>query len=194
MKTDVVLAGVGGQGVLSAGALVAHAALRDGWGVKQSEEHGMAQRGGSVLAFLRISDRAIASEVVPQGTADLVIATEPLEALRAYPFLSKDGWLVTASEPVANLEGYPPEDELLARIAALPNALVVPASRLAREAGVAQAVNVVLVGAALHRLPISAAAVEAELTRAFESHGQRVLQGNLRALEAGQEAAACPLS
>lgn len=191
MKRDLVLAGVGGQGVLSVGALIARSALAEGLAVKQGEVHGMAQRGGAVQAFLRLADRPISSDLVPEATADLVLSMEPLESLRYLRYLAPEGTLVTATEPVRNLPDYPDVDELLERIASLPRSLLVDAGRLAKEAGSTRAVNVVMVGAVLHLLPIAAATVEREVRRAFGHHGERMVEVNLRALAAGREAVTC---
>ncbi|MEZ5331197.1 MAG: indolepyruvate oxidoreductase subunit beta [Thermoanaerobaculia bacterium] len=191
MKRDIVLAGVGGQGVLSVGELIARSALVEGLAVKQGEVHGMAQRGGAVQAFLRLADRPISSDLVPEATADLILSMEPLEGLRYLRYLAPDGVVVTATEPVRNVPDYPDSEKLLARIAALPHSLLVDARRLAEQAGSTRAVNVVMVGAVLHLLPIAAATVEQQVRRAFGRHGERMVEVNLRALAAGREAVAC---
>ncbi len=193
-KCDVVLAGVGGQGVLSIGALIAAAAHRSGLWVRQSEVHGMSQRGGAVQALLRMSDRPVRSGEIGRASADLVLATEPVEALRQLPFLAPGGTLVTAAEAVENVPGYPDLETLLSRVRALPAALVVEAERLAREAGSPRAANVVLVGAAADLLPIEPERLEEEVRRAFAAKGAEVVETNLRAFRAGREAARCVAS
>ncbi len=190
-KCDVVLAGVGGQGVLSIGALIAAAAHGAGLWVRQSEVHGMSQRGGAVQAFLRIADRPVRSGEIGRATAHLILATEPVEALRQLELLSPRGVLVTAAEPFENVPDYPDPEILLARIRALPSALVVEADRLAREAGSSRAANVVLVGAAADLLPVEPERLEEELRRAFAAKGDQVIETNLRAFRAGREAARC---
>ena len=194
MKKDFVLAGVGGQGVVSLGALLAAAGRRDGLEVQMAEVHGMAQRGGAVQAALRLSSEPIHGALIPEGTASGILSTEPLEALRYLRYLAPDGVLVTASEPEANMPGYPPIEELHARLRALPHAVLVDAVRLAREAGSRRATNVVLAGAASPYLPIRIETLEAAIGRAFAAKGAKVVEINLRALHAGREAAACPAS
>lgn len=192
MIRDFMLAGVGGQGVVSLGALLAAAGRSDGLHVQVAEVHGMAQRGGAVQASLRLSDEPIHGALIPEGTARGILSTEPLEGLRYLRYLAPHGVLVTATEPEINIPDYPPIDELHARLRRLPRAVLVDAGRLAREAGSRKAVNVVLAGAASPYLPIRFETLEAELRRAFAGKGEAVVEMNLRALRAGREAAACP--
>ncbi len=192
MTEDFVLAGVGGQGVISLGALLAAAGRSDGLEVQLAEVHGMAQRGGAVQAGLRLSDKPIHGALIPEGRARGILSTEPLEGLRYLRYLAPDGVLVTATEPEANIPDYPPIEELHARLNALPHAVLVDAVRLARQAGSRRATNVVLAGAASPYLPIRFETLEAELHRAFAAKGEAVIEINLRALHAGREAAACP--
>jgi indolepyruvate ferredoxin oxidoreductase beta subunit len=189
MKFDIILAGVGGQGVLSVSALIASSAMKEGLAVKQSEVHGMSQRGGAVLANLRLSDRPIASDLIPRGAAALILSMEPLESLRYLEYLSVDGTVVTATNPVANIPDYPPLDELLARIGSLPRALTVDAESLARKAGSARATNMVIVGAASPLLPVPFETIEYFVQTLFASKGAKVIATNLKALRAGREAA-----
>jgi indolepyruvate ferredoxin oxidoreductase beta subunit len=189
MKYDIVLCGVGGQGVLSMAAVIGLAAAGEGRRAKQSEVHGMAQRGSTVHAHLRLSEHVIESDLIALGGADLLLSMEPLESLRYLDWLSPRGAVVTAAEPVVNMPGYPPIDEVLARIRALPRAIVVEAERLAREAGDAQAVNTVIVGAAAHLLPVGTASLEKALEQIFTRKGEDVLRMNLAAFRAGQAAA-----
>jgi indolepyruvate ferredoxin oxidoreductase beta subunit len=186
---DIVLAGVGGQGVLSVSAVIAAAALESGLQVKQSEVHGMAQRGGAVQAHLRLADRPIASDLVPRGSASLLLGMEPLECLRYLDFLSPEGIVVTATTPVLNIPDYPPLEEVLQTLARLPRAVLVEAERLARQAGSARAVNMVMVGAASPVLPVAPDAIERQIQARFESKGQKLVDQNLRAFRAGREAA-----
>ena len=193
MRRDFVLAGVGGQGVISLGALLAAAGRRDGLEVQLAEVHGMAQRGGAVQAALRLADGPIHGALIPEGRARGILSTEPLEGLRYLKYLAPDGVLVTATEPQKNFPDYPPLEELHARLRALPNAVLVDAVRLAREAGSRRATNVVLAGAASPYLPIRFETLEAVLHDAFGAKGDEIVQINLRALHAGREAAACPV-
>lgn len=194
MTRDFVLAGVGGQGVISLGALLARAARGDGLEVQMAEVHGMAQRGGAVQASLRLSDEPIHGALIPEGRARGILSTEPLEGLRYLGYLAPDGVLVTATEPERNFPDYPPLEELHARLRNLPNAVLVDAVRLAREAGTRRATNVVLAGAASPYLPIRFETLEAEVRRTFAAKGDEIVEINLRALHAGREAAACPAS
>ncbi|MCL1874618.1 MAG: 2-oxoacid:acceptor oxidoreductase family protein, partial [Clostridiales bacterium] len=148
MKCDVILAGVGGQGVLSVAAVIAWAAVEEGLAVRQSEVHGMAQRGGAVLAHLRIADKSITCDLVPRGGADLILAMEPLESLRYAAWLSGGGALVTAAEPFVNIPDYPELGGILSAIKTFPLYRIVEAAALAKEAGFAKSVNMVMVGAA----------------------------------------------
>ncbi|MDR2474720.1 MAG: indolepyruvate oxidoreductase subunit beta, partial [Bacteroidales bacterium] len=111
MKTDIILSGVGGQGILSIAAVIGEAALANGLYMKQSEVHGMSQRGGDVQSNLRISDRPIASDLIPKGKADLIVSLEPMEALRYLPYLKNDGWLVVNVTPFNNIPDYPAIDD-----------------------------------------------------------------------------------
>ena len=189
MKFDIILAGVGGQGVLSVSAIIASSAMNEGLAVKQSEVHGMSQRGGAVLANLRLSDRPIASDLIPRGSASLILSMEPLESLRYLEFLSADGTVITATNPVANITDYPPVDEVLAQIRGLPHALTIDAESLARKAGSARATNMVMVGAASPLLPVSFETLEHFVQTIFAGKGTKVVETNLKALHAGRAAA-----
>jgi indolepyruvate ferredoxin oxidoreductase beta subunit len=187
MKYDVILAGVGGQGVLSVAACIAAGALKAGLKVRQSEVHGMAQRGGAVQAHLRLADRPIASDLVPRGSADMVLGMDPLESLRFLSYLSPGGVLVTATEPFDNIPDYPPAGELLAAIRRLPRHRLVDAGAIAREVGSARAANMVLVGAAAAFLPLERAHLEKAIAEMFAGKGQEVVAVNLKAFTAGQD-------
>jgi indolepyruvate ferredoxin oxidoreductase beta subunit len=188
MKCDLVLCGVGGQGVLSLAGLLGEAARRQGLEVRQGEIHGMSQRGGAVQATLRLADGPIASPRAPAGCVDLLLALEPLEALRNVHHLSPDAWVVVAEEPFENLARYPDPTELYRRLDALPRVRRVAASALARKAGSARAANVVVLGAALDLLPVAEEGLEAVLEEHFARRGTRAVEANLRALAAGREA------
>ncbi len=190
MKCDIVLAGVGGQGVLSLAAAIAAAAMEEKLFVKQSEVHGMAQRGGAVMASLRLSDREVASDLIPFGTGSIILSMEPMESLRYLPYLSRAGRLITSENPVRNIPDYPDLEGLLGRIRSLPGAIVVDAERLAREAGSARASNMVMVGAGMHLFPIRPETVEAAVRSIFARKGDKVVEINLCALRAGRAAAA----
>ena len=189
MSTDIVIAGVGGQGVLSIATILTEAARRDGLHVKQAEVHGMAQRGGSVLATIRMSPDPIASELVAHGAARLVLGLEPVEALRFVGLLAPDGVVVTAAEPFENIGDYPPLDVVHAEVRRIGGHLV-EASRLAREAGSPRSSNVVMVGAASPWLPLEEPTIEACIGEGFAAKGDRVVDANLRAFRLGREALA----
>jgi indolepyruvate ferredoxin oxidoreductase beta subunit len=189
MTFDIIVAGVGGQGVVSLSAIIASSAMREGLAVKQSEVHGMSQRGGSVLANLRLADHAIASDLIPRGTAAMILSMEPVESLRYLEYLSPDGTLITSTNPVENFSEYPPLDEILARIRSLPHAILVDSEQLAKQAGSVRATNMVMVGAASSRLPLKLATIEHFARSMFASKGEKVVATNLKALHAGRDAA-----
>jgi indolepyruvate ferredoxin oxidoreductase alpha subunit len=186
MKKDIILAGVGGQGVLSIAAIIAHAAVSAGLNVRQSEVHGMAQRGGAVLAHLRISSGTIASDLVPRGGADLIIAMEPLESLRYAAWLGPRGALVTASEPFVNIPDYPELDSITAVIRRFPVYRLVDAPALAKKAGHPRAVNMVMVGAASPFLPLSPETLESTIHAMFAAKAPDLAEANSRAFRLGQ--------
>jgi indolepyruvate ferredoxin oxidoreductase beta subunit len=187
---NIVIAGVGGQGVLLASKVLSESALAAGMDVKQNEVHGMAQRGGSVISFVRIGDR-VNSPVVMPGTADLLISFEPLEALRYVHYLKPGGLLVynkvtiNPSTVASGMAVYPADVE--ERIAqACPGARGIEALSIAKGAGHAKAVNMVMVGSVLRDLPIDPRIVEGVVKALSKGKGADV---NLKALEGGAAAA-----
>ncbi|MDR1636786.1 MAG: indolepyruvate oxidoreductase subunit beta [Treponema sp.] len=187
MKKDIILAGVGGQGVLSIAAIVAQAAAAEGLKVRQSEVHGMAQRGGAVLAHLRLSDTVIPGDLVPRGGADLIISMEPLESLRYVEWLSPRGALVTAADPFINIPNYPAPEKVLQTIRAFPLFRIVEAAALAKEAGLVRAVNMVMVGAASPFLPLGAERLEGTIAAMFAGKDPSVGEANRRAFRLGRK-------
>jgi indolepyruvate ferredoxin oxidoreductase, beta subunit len=141
-----------------------------------------------VQANLRLSDRPIASDLIPGGGASLIISMEPLEGLRYLDRLSPDGTVITSINPVTNIPDYPPIDELLAALGRLPNAVLIDSDKLAREAGSIRATNMVIVGAASRVLPLDPASLERFIARRFGAKGEKVVDLNLRAFRAGREA------
>ena len=127
MKTDIVLAGVGGQGILSIAAVLGSAAITNNLYMKQAETHGMSQRGGDVQSYMRLSYRPVYSDLIARGTADLILSVEPMEALRYLPYLKREGYVVTNSRPFVNIPGYPPVEELMAIVKGLPRQVIVDA-------------------------------------------------------------------
>ncbi|MCJ7725917.1 MAG: indolepyruvate oxidoreductase subunit beta [Acidimicrobiia bacterium] len=190
MKFDVVLAGVGGQGVLSVAAILAEAGRRAGLQVKQGEIHGMSQRGGAVFAAVRLSDGRIDSDLIPHGSADLLLGLEPLEALRYVEFLSTGGALVTSADPMENIPNYPDMDTLRGLVDRVPGSMLIEAGALAKEAGSPRAANVVMTGAASAFLPIETATLADCVAEVFASKGERLVAINLLAFAAGRDAVA----
>ena len=149
MKTDIILAGVGGQGILSIAAVLGEAAVNNSLYLKQAEVHGMSQRGGDVQSNLRLSSDPIASDLIPLGKADLIISLEPMEALRYLPWLSSKGTIVTNSAPFINIESYPSLDELDREYSKIPNKVILDAEKIAKEStGTVRTANMVILGAA----------------------------------------------
>ncbi|HOP14654.1 indolepyruvate oxidoreductase subunit beta [Lentimicrobium sp.] len=186
MKKDIILAGVGGQGILSIAATIGTAALSTGLFLKQAEVHGMSQRGGDVQSNLRISDREIASDLIPQGKADMIISVEPMESLRYLPMLSPDGWLVTNTKPYINIRNYPEMDKLMAEIEAQPRHIALDADEIARQMGSPKSANMVILGAASPFLDIEYSSLQDAIRSIFRKKGDDVIQVNLDALEAGR--------
>lgn len=186
MKKDIILAGVGGQGILSIATVIGEAALAEGLYLKQAEVHGMSQRGGDVQSNLRLSSEPIHSDLIPKGGADLIISLEPMEALRYLPYLKPDGWIVTSSVPFVNIPNYPDINEVINHIKNIPNHILLDVDALAKEAGApAQAANMVLLGASIPMLDIDHDKMIAGVQRVFARKGEAVVQSNIAAIEAG---------
>jgi indolepyruvate ferredoxin oxidoreductase beta subunit len=188
MKFDMVVAGVGGQGILSISFVVDNASLEQGLRFKQSEVHGMAQRGGAVVSHLRISNSEIFSDLVPFGSADLVLSMEPLEALRYRQYLSPKGWLITSTNPVVNIPNYPEEAKILEQVQTVEHHIVLNSAELARAAGSHHAQNIVLLGAAAHTLPLEEKKLQKYITVLFQAKGEKVIEANLAAFRSGAQA------
>jgi indolepyruvate ferredoxin oxidoreductase beta subunit len=188
MKYDIILCGVGGQGVLSVAAAIATAAAAGGLKVRQSEVHGMAQRGGAVMSHLRISDETIPGDLVPKGGADLIISMEPLELLRYTSYLKPDGACVAALKPFENIPNYPDVDEIHSRVESMSGARLIDAAALAKEAGNPRAVNMVMVGAASNSLPLTQDSLEEAISSLFARKGEAVVASNLKAFRSGRAA------
>ncbi|MCL2720366.1 MAG: indolepyruvate oxidoreductase subunit beta [Treponema sp.] len=188
MKYDVILAGVGGQGVLSVASIIAHAALSEGFEVRQSEVHGMAQRGGQVISHMRISDKKIAGDLVPKGGADMIIAMEPLEGLRYVSYLKPDGILVSAADSFVNMPNYPDIKEVHSSIKKLPKSKIIQTAVLAKEAGLAKAANTVMVGAASCFLPLKGQSLEKIITDTFTKKDANTVTANTKAFKLGVDA------
>ena len=189
MKQDIILAGVGGQGILSIAYVIDNAALADGLFFKQAEVHGMAQRGGAVQSHMRLSDGAIWSDLIPKGQADLILSVEPLEALRYLDYLRPDGIVVTSSTPYRNIPDYPEIDRVLEAVRRAPRTVVVDSEKLAKEAGTVKAQNIVLLGAAASFLILKEESLLATIDALFRPRGPVVLEANLKAFALGRKAA-----
>jgi indolepyruvate ferredoxin oxidoreductase, beta subunit len=185
MNFDVVLCGVGGQGVLSTAYVIDHAAVETGLYFKQPEVHGMAQRGGAVSAQVRISDTPVASDLISDGGASLIISLEPMESLRYVKLLRPDGWIVTDVTPLENISDYPNHRKLYEVLFSLPHLLAVDATRLAAKAGAIRAQNIVVLGAAASHLPLPVSALEKCMSALFAPKGERVVAANLKAFRMG---------
>lgn len=186
-KTDIILAGVGGQGILSVAATIGEAAVRCNLYLKQAETHGMSQRGGEVQSHLRISEHPIASDLIPRGAADIILSSEPMESLRYLPYLNANGYLITSSNSFVNIPNYPDADTIIARIKALPHYVLVDADELAKSAGSLRASNMVMLGAASPFLITPFEELENGVRTQFERKGADIVDLNLRALRAGRE-------
>lgn len=187
MKKDIILAGVGGQGILSIAAVIGMAALNSGLQLKQAEVHGMSQRGGDVHSNLRIADHEIFSDLIPFGKADLIISVEPMESLRYLPWLSKEGWLISNNVPHVNIPDYPDMDHINRAIGEVNRHVLINADEMAKELGMTRSANMVILGAASPWLGISYEEIENAVKRIFISKGQEVVNQNLQALAAGKE-------
>jgi indolepyruvate ferredoxin oxidoreductase beta subunit len=187
MKNDIIIAGVGGQGILSIAAAIGLAAVANDLFLKQSEVHGMSQRGGDVQSHLRLSDRPVLSDLIPYGQANLIISVEPMESLRYLPWLSKDGWLVTNSNPFINIPDYPSVDEIIKEIRKIKNHIIIDADAIAKATGSARSGNMVILGAASPFIDMTFASIQNAIRKLFERKGIDVIEANLKALNAGRE-------
>ena len=189
MRADIILSGVGGQGILSIAAGIGEAALKEGLYMKQAEVHGMSQRGGDVQSNLRLSDQPIASDLIPKGHADLIISLEPMESLRYLPYLKEDGWLVTNSQPFVNIPNYPDMEKVNEELDKLPHKVILDVEAIAKEVATARAANIVMLGAAAPFIGIEYNKIEDGIRRIFGRKGEEVVEMNLKALKAGYDVA-----
>ncbi len=189
MKTDIILSGVGGQGILTIAAIISWAAVRNNMNVKQSEVHGMAQRGGAVYSHLRLSTDEIASDLIPYGGADLILSVEPMEALRYLPYLKKDGWLITNIAPYINIPNYPDKQDLIKEIEKIPNHVYIDANALAKQIHALKATNIIMLGAASPFLGLKYEDLEWAIEKQFAHKGQDIVDMNINALKVGLDEA-----
>lgn len=185
MKKDIILAGVGGQGILSIATVIGRAALDEGLWIKQAEVHGMSQRGGDVQSNLRISSSEIRSDLIPCGAADLIVSLEPMEALRYLPWLSSKGWVITNTVPLVNITNYPDEASLMKELKALPHVVALDMDAEAKAAASPRSANMVLLGATAPFLEIEVEKLEAGIRAIFARKGDEIVEMNLKAFRAG---------
>lgn len=189
MKTDIILCGVGGQGILSIATIIGEAAMKEGLYIKQAEVHGMSQRGGDVQSNLRLSSSPIHSDLIGNGQADVIISMEPMEALRYLPYLNKEtGWIITSSVPFVNIPNYPDMEQINSEYANMKNAISIDIEKLAKDNGIPRSANVILLGAALTALGIDREMVENAIRTVFGRKGESVVEANIKALAIGIEA------
>ncbi len=189
MKTDIILAGVGGQGILSIATIIGIAAVNNNLYLKQAEVHGMSQRGGDVQSHLRLSDKPIASDLIARGKADIIIALEPMEALRYVDMLSKDGWIITNSKAFVNIDNYPDQEEVYKEIKKIKNHILIDADQIAKDVGSVRSANMVILGAAMSFMDIDKKEFEKAISERFSSKGDKIVNTNIEALNAGEKAA-----
>ncbi|MEI6679835.1 MAG: indolepyruvate oxidoreductase subunit beta [Mariniphaga sp.] len=186
MKCDIVLAGVGGQGILSIATVLGFAALENNLYLKQAETHGMSQRGGAVQSYLRLSDQPVYSDLIPLGKADLILSVEPMESLRYLPYLSPEGYVVTNTTPFINIVNYPEIKTIMDELKKLPRAVVIDAEFIAKEMGNSKASNMVILGAATPFINIPLESIENGIREIFGRKGEEMVKINLLALHAGR--------
>lgn len=190
MKKDIILSGVGGQGILTIATIIGEAATNSGLMLKQAEVHGMSQRGGDVQSNLRLSDKEIASDLIALGCADMIISLEPMEALRYLPYLNKNGWIITSSSPIKNIPNYPEEETLLAELKSFANVILLDVERIAKENNMPKCSNVILLGAAAHVLNIiTPEQLREGIGRVFAAKGGTIVEMNNKAFDIGFEVA-----
>ena len=186
MKKDMILAGVGGQGILSIATVIGSAALEQGLHLKQAEVHGMSQRGGDVQSNLRLSSDPIHSDLIPRGAADLIVSLEPMEALRYVPYLAPTGWIITNPVPFVNIPDYPPMERVMEELGKLPHVIALDVDAIAKESGSARSANMVLLGATAAVLDIlDPEKLREGIRRIFGRKGEAIVEANIKAFDAG---------
>ncbi len=189
MKKDIILAGVGGQGILTIATIIGNAATAAGLNLKQAEVHGMSQRGGDVQSNLRLSTELIHSDLIKQGAADLIISMEPMEALRYIPYINNKSWVVTSSHPFKNIPNYPNEEELMKELESLPHTATLPIEDVAKENNLPKSANIILLGMAAKYIEIlTPDQLRESIACVFASKGEKVVDANLKAFDLGLEA------
>lgn len=189
MKRDIILAGVGGQGILSIATVIGYIAVKKDMYLKQAEVHGMSQRGGNVSSHLRISDKPIASDQVPMGKADMIMSIEPMESLRYLPWLGQKGWIVTNSAPFVNIPNYPEIETIYEEIKKFDNHVLFDAGQLAKDAGNVRSANMVVLGAAAPFLGFEKSDFHDAISFIFGRKGAQMVEVNIKAFDTGWEQA-----
>jgi indolepyruvate ferredoxin oxidoreductase beta subunit len=189
MKSNIILSGVGGQGILTIAAVIDMAALLQNLFIKQSEVHGMSQRGGTVQSHVRISDKEIYSDLIPEGKANMILSVEPMELLRYIPYLKKDGWIITDSSTFENIVNYPCKHDLFKQIKSHGNHVIINAKKTAQELGNSKVGNMILLGAASNQLPLSEQSFLQAIQHFFKGKSERVIQLNIKAFKTGKQMA-----
>ena len=186
MNTDIILAGVGGQGILTIATIIGDAATAAGLHLKQAEVHGMSQRGGDVQSTLRLSTEPIYSDLIRRGSAHLIVSMEPMEALRYLPYLHSEGWIVSSSHPFKNIPNYPDEEALMAELTVLPHVAVLPIEKVVKEHGLPKSANMVLLGMLARYINIlTPEQLRESIARVFARKGSQVVDDNLKAFDIG---------
>jgi indolepyruvate ferredoxin oxidoreductase, beta subunit len=189
MKKNIIIAGVGGQGIVSIATVLGYIAVKANLSLKQSEVHGMSQRGGEVQSHLRISDKPIASDLVPKGKADMIISVEPMESLRYMPWLSPDGWIITSTTPYVNIPNYPAIETIIDAIAKQPRHIALDAEKIAKECGTEKSANMVILGAASPLFDFTVEQYYDAMSFIFGRKGNAVIQTNIAAFDTGRKIA-----
>lgn len=189
MKKDIIIAGVGGQGIISIASAIGFAAIEAGLFFKQNEVHGMSQRGGEVVSHFRISEEPIHSDLIPEGEADLIISMEPLETLRYINFLAPDGWIISNNNPFINMQNYPDKNLILNNLEKFEHSIIINADEIARNLGNSKATNMVLLGASSPYIGIEYDILENSVRTIFARKGERIVELNLKAMQRGRESA-----
>ncbi|MDE5868926.1 MAG: indolepyruvate oxidoreductase subunit beta [Muribaculaceae bacterium] len=187
MKTDIILAGVGGQGILTIATILGASALEENLFLKQAEVHGMSQRGGDVQSNLRISSEPIHSDLIPLGGADLIVSLEPMEALRYVEYLSPEGWVVTNTNPFINIDNYPESEAIEKELGELPHVVAFNMDEKAKELLSPRSSNMILLGAASPFIEIDPEKIETAIREIFGRKGEKIVESNIKAFRAGRE-------